>query len=67
MLKLIKHTVITLGIASGMTAIALIYLHNVDTCRAMVIEAERKHQAFSATMAGYEVPEDFLTAMTRGK
>ncbi len=67
MLKLIKHTFITLGIASGMTAGALFYTHNIDTCRSMVIEHERKHQAFSATMAGYEVPEDFVTAMTRGK
>lgn len=63
MLKLIKHTFITLGLASGMTAAALFYTHNIDTCRLMVIEHERKHQEFSATMAGYEVPMTFHQAL----
>ena len=63
MLKRIKHTFITLGIASGMTAGALFYTHNIDTCRGMVIEHERKHKAFSATMAGYEVPVTFHQAL----
>jgi hypothetical protein len=63
MLKRIKHIFITLGIASGMTTGALIYKHNIDTCRLMVIEHERKHQEFSATMAGYEVPMTFHQAL----
>lgn len=65
MLQKLKQIFITLGLASGMTAGALYYFHNIDTCRAMIIDAERKHKAFSETMAGYEVPEDFLTAMTK--
>jgi hypothetical protein len=63
MLKRIKHTFITLGLASGMTAAALFYTHNIDSCRIMVIEHERKHQAFNATMAEYEVPVSFHQAL----
>jgi hypothetical protein len=61
MLKKIKHTFITLGIASGMTAGALFYTHNLDTCRAMVL---RESVAQSAFMAEIET-KDFLTALTK--
>ena len=61
MLKLLKHTIITLGIASGMTAAALTYQHNVDTCRAMVLAEVGKNQQFVDAVAA----PDFLTAMTK--
>jgi hypothetical protein len=63
MLKKIKHTFITLGIASGMTAGALFYTHNLDTCRSMVLRESAAHEAFMAEIE----TKDFLTAMTRGK
>jgi len=46
MLKLIKHTIITLGIASGMTAAALTYQHTPDNCRALVLKEVGKNQQF---------------------
>ena len=46
MLKLIKQTIITLGIASGMTAAALTYQHTPDNCRAMVLAEVSKNQRF---------------------
>jgi hypothetical protein len=63
MLKLIKQTFITLGIASGMTAAALMYAHNVPTCRAMVLKDMQANDAFVAQIS----QPDFLTAMTKGK
>jgi hypothetical protein len=63
MLKLIKHTIITLGIASGMTAIALTYQHTPDNCRALVLKEVAKNQQFVDAVA----TPDFLTAMTKGK
>jgi hypothetical protein len=63
MLKRIKHTFITLGIASGMTAVAMHYLHNLDTCRSMVLRESVAHEAFLAEIE----TKDFLTAMTRGR
>jgi len=63
MLKIIKHTFITLGLASGMTAGALFYLHNVNTCRAMVVAEVKANDAFLADVQS----TDFLTALTRGK
>lgn len=65
----IKHTIITLGIASGMTVMAcmafsaLTRLHNVDTCRAMMLKEVAKNQQFVDAVA----TPDFLTAMTRSK
>lgn len=46
MFKIIKHTIITLGIASGMTAAALTYQHTPDNCRAMVLAEVAKNQKF---------------------
>lgn len=63
MLKLIKHTIITLGIASGMTAAALTYQHTPDNCRAMVLAEVGKNQQFVDAVGA----KDFLTEMTRGR
>lgn len=63
MFKLIKHTIITLGIASGMTAGALTYQHTPDKCRAMVLAEVGKNQQFVDAVGA----KDFLTEMTRGK
>jgi len=63
MLKLIKHTIIILGIASGMTAAALTYQHTPDNCRALVLKEVAKNQQFVDAVA----TPDFLTAMTRSK
>lgn len=59
----IKHTVITLGIASGMTAAALTYQHTPDNCRAMVLAEVGKNQQFVDAVA----PVTFTEAMTRGR
>lgn len=67
MLKRIKHTFITLGIASGMTAGALFYLHNADTCRAMVLLDLSKHQQFMTQISDYAGTQDFLTTLTKGR
>jgi len=67
MLKKIKHTFITLGIASGMTAGALAYFYNVPQCQAMVLKDLDRQSQFQQSLAQYQVPQDFLTAMTRGK
>lgn len=61
MLKLLKHTIITLGIASGMTAAALTYQPTPDNCRAMVRSEIAKNQQFVDAVAA----PDFLTAMTK--
>ena len=45
-MKRIKHTFITLGLASGMTAAALAYMHNLPTCRAMVLHEVASNQQF---------------------
>lgn len=63
MFRLIKQTFITLGLASGIAAGALFYLHNVDTCRAMVVSEVRANQAFLDNVHS----QDFLTELTRGK
>jgi len=63
MLKHIKRTIITLGIASGMTAAALTYQHTPDNCRALVLKEVAKNQQFVDAVA----TPDFLTAMTRSK
>jgi len=63
MLKHIKRTIITLGIASGMTAAALTYQHTPDNCRALVLKEVGKNQQFVDAVA----TPDFLTAMTRSK
>ena len=60
---MIKQTFITLGLASGMTAAALFYFHNVKTCRALVVTEVQANQAFLADVQA----QDFLTALTRGK
>lgn len=67
MLQKIKLTIITLGLASGMTAGALFYLHNVDTCRIMVLKDLQKQRAFQNELATYAETTDFLTALTRGR
>jgi len=67
MLKKIKQTIITLGIASGMTAAALSYFYNVPQCRAMVLADLAKQVEFQGKLAQYQVPQDFVTAMTGGK
>lgn len=67
MLKKLKQTIITLGIASGMTAAALAYLHNVPQCRAMVLADLAKQVEFQGKLAQYQMPQDFLTTLTRGK
>lgn len=61
MLKLIKHTIITLGIASGMTAAALTYQHTPDNCRAMVLAEVGKNQQFVDAVA----PVTFTEALGR--
>ena len=59
--SIIKHTIITLGIASGMTAAALTYQHTPDKCRAMVLAEVGKNQQFVDAVA----TPDFLTALTK--
>ena len=53
--------------ASGMTAAALAYLHNVPQCRAMVLADLAKQVEFQGKLAQYQMPQDFLTTLTRGK
>jgi len=67
MLKRIKSIFITLGIASGMTACALFYLHNVNTCRAVVLHDLVMHQQFTNELSQFVGTQDFLTEMTKGK
>lgn len=67
MLKRIKPIFITLGIASGMTAAALMYLHNVPQCRTMVLRDMAKQVEFQGQLARYQMPPDFLTALTEGR
>lgn len=61
MLKLIKHTIITLGLASGMTAAALTYQHTPDNCRAMVLAEVSKNQQFVDAVS----PMTFTEALGR--
>ena len=69
MLKLIKHTIITLGIASGLAA-AFLWMDfdiaqrekQIDICRAMVLAEVGKNQQFVDAVGA----KDFLTEMTRG-
>jgi hypothetical protein len=63
MFRLIKRTFITLGLASGMTAGALFYLHNVKTSRTMVVAEVKANQAFLETVQ----TQDFLTELSRGR
>lgn len=65
MLKKLKHTFITLGVASGMTAAALAYVHTSDNCRDMILRDAGKNQTFMDNVAQYQVPQDFLTAMKK--
>lgn len=67
MFKRIKQTFITLGLASGMTAVALFYFHNVNTCRDVVLMDLAKHQRFMLDLDNYSQSQDFLTALTKGK
>lgn len=67
MLHKLKLTIITLGIASGMTAAALAYQHNVPTCQSMVLRDLARQSEFQQNLARYQVPQDFITAMTKGK
>lgn len=67
MLKKIKLAFITLGLASGMTTGALVYLHNVDKCRAMVLMDLSKHAQFTAQLEDFTQTRDFLAALTKGK
>lgn len=66
MLHKLKLTIITLGLASGMTAAALAYLHNVDTCRVLVLQDMQKHAKFQEAIGGF-TQADFLTTLTRGR
>lgn len=61
MFKIIKHTIITLGIASGMTAAALTYQHTPDNCRAMVLAEVAKNQKFVDAVS----PMTFTEALGR--
>ncbi len=60
---MLKQIFITLGLACGMTGGALFYLHNIDTCRAMVVSEVKANQAFLDNVHS----KDFLTELTRGK
>lgn len=64
---LIKQTFVTLGLASGMTAGALFYFHNIDTCRAMVLVESAKQEKFSQQFSAHSDTKDFLTALTQGR
>ena len=59
MFQKIRAIFITVGIACGMTAGALMYLHNVPQCRSMVLRDIKAHDAFLAQVG----PKDFLTAL----
>ena len=64
---MIKQTFITLGLASGMTAGALFYFHNIDTCRAMVLVEAAKQEKFAQQFSSSADTRDFLTALTQGR
>lgn len=67
MLKLIKQTIITLGVASGMTAAALAYTHTPNNCRAIVMRDLASNVQFASDVSEYTAPRDFLTAMKGAK
>ena len=63
MLRKIKQTFIILGIASGMAAGALFFIHTPDNCRAMVLRDAEKNQLFMDNVARYQVPVSFHAAL----
>lgn len=54
-----KQLIITAGIASGMTVVALTYQHTPDKCRAMVLREATKNQQFLDAVA----PVSFTEAL----
>lgn len=66
-MKKLKQVFITLGIASGMTAAALAYVHNTKTCRSLVLADLKATAEFSNELAAYTGTQDFLTTLTREK
>lgn len=64
-MKKLKTAFITLGLASGMTAGALMYLHNPEQCRTMVLRDLKANAAFTALVSEHATPPDFLTALSR--
>lgn len=63
MLNRIRLTIITLGIASGMTAAALTLIHTPENCRALILKDAEKHQRFMDNVAQYQVPMTFHQAL----
>lgn len=61
----LKLTFIVLGLASGMTAAALFYFHNVPKCQAMVLSDLATYQQFTAELAQFTDTADFLTTLQR--
>lgn len=61
----IRATFITLGIASGMTAAALAYLHGSDACRSIVLDDLQRSDQFRANLAAYTGHQDFLTTISQ--
>lgn len=62
-MKIIKQTIITLGLACGMTAAALTYQHTPDKCRALVQRDLAANVKFAGDIAAYTAPQDFLTTL----
>lgn len=67
MLKRIKQTFITLGLASGIAAGALFWQHNPTSCRAMVLKDLEANSKFASDVSLYTAQQDFLTTVTKGK
>lgn len=63
---MIKQIFITLGIASGITAGALFYLHNPTTCRAMVQRDLAANVQFIGNVSQYAAQDDFTATLMRG-
>lgn len=64
-MKKLKTAFITLGLASGMTAGALMYLHNPEQCRTMVLRDLKANAAFAAVVGDFTASPDFLTALSK--
>ena len=67
MLKKLKSAFITLGIASGMTAAALAFLHNPTSCRALVLRDLDANAKFASDVGKYVQQPDFLTTLKGSK
>jgi len=66
-LRTAKLTFIVLGLSSGMTAGALFYFHNLNSCQAMVLRDMDNNTQFRVLMSNYTPQVDFLTELTQAR